>query len=314
MNIIKKEKAFMKRISPNAPTSALGRSDRRLGILMILPVVLFLAFLVAYPLVNLFTLSVQNYNMLSQVTKFVGLRNFEKVLTGTEFWQSLVRTFIYAFGSLIPCTILGTMFAVLLNKDMPCRSFIRSFVLFPYLIPMVVTCAIFRYMFNDLVGVLDYLCVQMGLANNTLNLFGAYELAMLGVVLVSVWKYSPMIMIAVLGKLQTIPKDYYEAAQVDGANVWQQFWLITFPFILPPLTVVMLMRFIFLFNKWDIIYMLTGGGPLNATATLPMMLYAQAFSSYNLGRASAIGVVMFVLLLIVSRFYYKLNEMAERRL
>lgn len=294
--------------------SALGRRDRRLGILMVLPMVAFMLVLVVYPLVNLFQLSFQNYNMLSQVTKYVGLRNFERILGNNDFWMSLVRTLIYAFGTLLPCAVLGTFFAVLLNEDMPMRSFIRSFVMFPYLVPMVVTCAIFRYMFNDLVGVLDHAAVTLGLADGTLNLFGTYNLAMLGVILVSVWKYAPMIMIAVLGKLQTIPKDYYEAAQVDGATRWQQFWRITFPFILPPLTVVMLMRFIFLFNKWDIIYLLTGGGPLNATATLPMMLYSQAFGSYNLGRAAAIGVVMFVILLIISRFYYKLNEMAERRL
>lgn len=294
--------------------SALGRKDRRLGMILVLPMVLFMLVLVAYPLINLFQLSVQNYNMLSQSTKFVGMRNFQKVLGSNDFWLSLGRTLVYAFGTLIPCAALGTFFAVLLNEDMPMRSFIRSFVMFPYLVPMVVTCAIFRYMFNDLVGVMDHLAVTLGLAEDTLNLFGTYNLAMVGVILVSVWKYAPMIMIAVLGKLQTIPKDYYEAAQVDGATRWQQFWRITFPFILPPLTVVMLMRFIFLFNKWDIIYLLTGGGPLNATATLPMMLYSQAFSSYNLGRAAAIGVVMFVILLIISRFYYKLNEMAERRL
>ncbi len=294
--------------------SALGRKDRRLGMILVLPMVLFMLVLVAYPLINLFQLSVQNYNMLSQSTKFVGMRNFQKVLGSNDFWLSLGRTLVYAFGTLIPCAALGTFFAVLLNEDMPMRSFIRSFVMFPYLVPMVVTCAIFRYMFNDLVGVMDHLAVTLGLAKDTLNLFGTYNLAMVGVILVSVWKYAPMIMIAVLGKLQTIPKDYYEAAQVDGATRWQQFWRITFPFILPPLTVVMLMRFIFLFNKWDIIYLLTGGGPLNATATLPMMLYSQAFSSYNLGRAAAIGVVMFVILLIISRFYYKLNEMAERRL
>jgi multiple sugar transport system permease protein len=294
--------------------SALGRRDRRLGILMILPVVAFMLFLVVYPLINLFTLSVQNYNMLSQTSKYVGLRNFERVVLNADFWISLARTILYAFGTLIPCAVLGTLFAVLLNRDMPLRSFVRSFVLFPYLVPMVVTCAIFRYMFNDLVGVLDHLFVTLGLAKGTLNLFGTYNLAMAGVILVSVWKYTPMIMIAVLGKLQTISNDYYEAAQVDGATIWQQFWHITFPFILPPLTVVMLMRFIFLFNKWDLIYMLTGGGPLNATATLPMMLYSQAFSSYNLGRAAAIGVLMFVILLLISRAYYRLNEMAERRL
>lgn len=302
------------RNSVQAPTSALGRKDRRLGILLVMPMVLFMLVLVAYPLINLFSLSTQNYNILSQSSKFIGLRNFQKILSGSDFWQSLLRTLIYAIGSLIPSAILGTLFAVLLNKDFPCRSFVRSFVIFPYIIPMVVTCAIFRYMFNDLVGVLDHLAVTLGLANGTLNLFGTYGLAMVGVVLVSVWKYAPMIMIAVLGKLQTISKDYYEAAQVDGATQWQQFWRITFPFILPPLTVVMLMRFIFLFNKWDIIYLLTSGGPLNATATLPMMLYSEAFSSYNMGKAAAIGVVMFLILFISSKFYYKLNEAAEKRL
>lgn len=296
------------------PVSKLGRDDRRLGILMILPVVLFMLFLVAYPLYNLFGLSLQNFNMLTQKSKLVGLQNFMRVLAGDEFWMSLLRTLIYALGTLIPCAVLGTLFAVLLNKPLPARSFVRSFVIFPYIIPMVVTCAIFRYMFNDLVGVLDHYAVQLGLAGNTLNLFGKPGLAMLGVTLVSVWKYAPMILIAVLGKLQTIPCDYYEAAQVDGANAWQQFWHITFPFILPPLIVVMLMRFIFLFNKWDIIYLLTGGGPLNATATLPMMLYSEAFSSYNLGKAAAVGVIMFLILAVCSRFYYKLNELAERRL
>ena len=192
--------------------SALGRRDRRLGILMILPVVAFMLFLVVYPLVNLFTLSVQNYNMLSQTSKYVGLRNFERVVLNADFWISLARTILYAFGTLIPCAVLGTLFAVLLNRDMPLRSFVRSFVLFPYLVPMVVTCAIFRYMFNDLVGVLDHLFVTLGLAKGTLNLFGTYNLAMAGVILVSVWKYTPMIMIAVLGKLQTISNDYYEAA------------------------------------------------------------------------------------------------------
>lgn len=298
----------------SAPTSALGRADRRLGIIMVLPMVCFMLMLVAYPLFNLFDLSFKNFNMLNQASKFVGLRNFEKILAGDDFWISLGRTVVYAMGTLIPCAVLGTLFAVLLNKEFVCRSFVRAFVIFPYIIPMVVTCAIFRYMFNDLVGVLDHYAVSLGLANGTLNLFGTPNLAMLGVIIVSVWKYAPMIMIAVLGKLQTISKDYYEAGQVDGANAWQQFWHITFPFILPPLIVVMLMRFIFLFNKWDIIYLLTGGGPLDATATLPMMLYSTAFSSYNLGRAAALGVVMFVLLFVSSKFYYKLNELAERRL
>ncbi|NLI21552.1 MAG: sugar ABC transporter permease [Clostridiales bacterium] len=298
----------------NQPTSKLGRDDRRLGILLILPVVLFMLFLVAYPLYNLFSLSTQNFNMLTQKTKFVGLLNFQRVLAGDDFWQSLWRTLMYAVGTLIPCAVLGTLFAVLLNKDIPARSFVRSFVIFPYIIPMVVSCAIFRYLFNDLVGILDHYAVCLGLAGNTLNLFGRTDLAMIGVILVSVWKYTPMIMIAVLGKLQTISCDYYEAAQVDGANQWQQFRHITFPFILPPLIVVMLMRFIFLFNKWDIIYLLTGGGPLNATATLPMKLYGEAFSSYNLGKAAALGVIMFVLLLASSKFYYKMNDIAERRL
>lgn len=301
-------------MSTKKAMTALGRRDRRLGILMILPVVFFMLLLVAYPLFNLFTLSFQNYNMLSRVTKYVGFRNFSRIFADGLFWSSLLRTFVYAFGALIPCSVLGTLFALLMNKNFAGRSLVRSFVLFPYLIPMVVCCAIFRYMFNDLIGVLDHVLVMMGFARRTVNLFGTYSLAMLGVILVSVWKYTPMIMIAVLGKLQTIPKDYYEAAQMDGATGHQQFWHITFPFILPPLTVVMLMRFIFLFNKWDIIYMLTGGGPLNATATLPMVLYSEAFSSYNLGRASAIGVMMFLLLLIVSRFYYKLNDLAEKRL
>lgn len=282
---------------------------------MFLPAAFFMLLLVVYPLISLFTLSFQNFNMLSQSSRFVGFRNFQRFLGSPEFFQSLLQTIVYAAGTLIPCAVLGTALAVLMNKQFVMRSFVRSFVMFPYIIPMVVTAAIFKYMFNDLVGVLDHYAVSLGLTSgSTLNLFGRKDLAMPGIILVSVWKYTPMIMIAVLGKLQTISKDYYEAAQVDGASGWQQFWHITFPFILPPLIVVMLMRFIFLFNKWDIIFLLTGGGPLNATNTLPMLLYKEAFSSYNLGKAAAVGVVMFVIMLIISRVFYRVNEFAEDRL
>ncbi len=288
--------------------------DMRLGIIMVMPVVIFMIVLVGYPLANLFILSFENYNMLTKVVKFVGLSNFQTVLSNKDFWTSLLNTFIYSLGTLIPCAVLGTICAMILNQEMLGRSLIRAFLIFPYLVPMVVTAAVFRFMFNDLIGVLDHLIIIMGLSDKSINLFGNYNLAMLGVILVSVWKYTPMVMIAVLGKLQTIPGQLYEAAKIDGCSAWKSFWYITFPYIQPVLVVVLLMRFIWLFNKWDVIYLMTGGGPLDATATQSMLLYNSAFGSYNLGRAAAIGVVMFVILVIFSKGYFSINEKAEGRI
>lgn len=295
-------------------STSLGAADKRLGIILVMPIVIFMLLLVAYPLINLITLSFQNFNMLTRSGQYVGLKNFISVLSNSGFWNSLLNSFIYAFFTLIPCTVLGTIFALILNQKIVFRSFIRAFVIFPYLVPMVVAAAVFKNMFNDLIGVLDHLIVMLGLSDKSINLFGNYNLAMLGVVMVSVWKYTPMVMIAVLGKLQTIPGHLYEAAKIDGSSAWQSFWNITFPFIQPVLIVVMLMRFIWLFNKWDVIYLLTGGGPLDATATLPMLLYNEAFSSYNLSKSAAIGVLMFLILILFSKGYFVINEKAEERL
>lgn len=290
------------------------KRDARLGVILVLPVVLFMLVLVAYPLVNMVQLSLQNYNILSGIGKFVGLNNFMKIFKNDEFWRVLKNTVIYSVGSLIPCAILGVIYALVLNRDIKGRSFIRAFVLFPYLIPMVVCAAMFRFMFNDLCGVFEFWLRSLGIIEGTLNLFGNKDLAMLGVIGVTVWKYSPMIMLAVLGRLQIIPKHLYEAAEIDGANDWKCFWHITFPYILPVLIVTLLMRFIFLFNKWDVIYLLTGGGPLGRTETLPTLVMNEAFSTYNFGKASAIGVVIFVILILASKLFFDLNEKSERRM
>lgn len=292
----------------------LGGRDRRLGIILVIPIVVFMLILVAYPLVNMVMLSFQNYNILTQSGNFVWFKNFINIFKNDEFWTVFGHTAFYAFVSLIPCASFGVIFAVVLNRKIVCRSLVRSFVMFPYLMPMVVCAAMFRFMFNDLCGVLDHLVQVLGLADKTINLFGNPDLAMAGVIVVTIWKYTPMITIAVLGRLQIIPNDLYEAAKIDGATDWQAFKHITLPFILPVLIVVMLMRFIFLFNKWDIIYLLTGGGPLGATEVLPTLLYSEAFSTYNFGKASAIGVVMFIIMMIVSKLFFTLNEKAEGRM
>jgi len=292
---------------------ALGASDRKLGMIMVTPILIFMLALVGFPLVNLLVLSTQKVNFLTKESAFIGLGNFANILRGTFFWESLWKTIVWTIGSLIPSSILGTLIALILNKEFKGRSFVRAFLIFPYLVPTVVVAAIFKYMFNDLIGIINHLLIKIGLLTNPINIFGSPQWAMLGVIVVSIWKFTPMIMIAVLGKLQTIPSQLYDAAKIDGCNGWQSFWHITYPFIASVLMVVMLIRSIWLFNKWDMIFLLTGGGPLDKTATLPLLLYNEAFCSYNLGRASAVGVIMFLLLILLSKGYFKLYEKAQER-
>lgn len=292
----------------------LEASDRRLGVILVLPAVLVLLVFTLYPLINLLWLSLTNFHSLKGTWSFVGIRNFINVVSKNLFFPSLKRTLVFTFGSLAIQAIYGVFCAYILNLDFRGRSLARALLIFPYLVPTVVAATTFRFLFNDLIGIGNHLLMQLGLISKPLNVFGNPNTAMLGVILVAGWKYYPMIMVAVLARLQMIPLQLYEAASIDGANGWTQFWRITFPFVRPVLTIVLLIRSIWLFNHWDLIFLLTGGGPMDRTSTLPLLLFNEAFTSYNLGRASAVGVIVLVILAVASQFYMVQYRKAEERL
>ena len=191
-------------------------------------------------------------------------------------YTALWNTFIWVFGSVSIEMVLGLGLALLLNKTFAFRGVARAVILAPYLVPTVVAVLTWRYMFHDIVGIINAGLISIGVIDKPLLWLNSQSLAMTSVILVGVWKFFPFAVIALLGILQAIHRRY-EAARIDGASGFQQFWRITLPYVMPVFLLTALLRTIWTFHKFEIIYLMTGGGPLDATTTPPILVYLKAF-------------------------------------
>jgi multiple sugar transport system permease protein len=207
--------------------------------------------------------------------------------------------------------VLGTGAALLLHEPFRGRSLVRGLVLFPYMTPVVSVVLVWMLLYNALYGVLNYLLLRLGLIDRPLAWLAHPDTALWSVILVGTWKYFPFVVVMVLARLQVIPQELYEAARVDGAGPLARFLAITLPQLRDVLVVVALLRTIWMFNNFEVVFLLTGGGPLRATMTLPILVYEQAFGLYDVGRGSAVAVAMFLILVAVMRLYLRLASREE---
>jgi len=190
-------------------------------------------------------------------------------------------------------------------SDLPFRSLARSLILFPYFVSTVVAVLVWRWLFNDLYGLANHLLMLGGLIDMPVDWLGRMPNAMLSVIVIGAWKYFPFVVIAVLARLQTIPEQLYEAATIDGAGPVGRFFDVTLPQLREVLAVVILLRAIWDFKEFDLIYLLTGGGPLNHTRTLPLAVYQEAFGLNRMGMASATAVLMMLVMLVFMLTYLR---------
>jgi multiple sugar transport system permease protein len=296
-----------------ADRSAVQRGDRMLAYLTLTPSVALLVLLVAVPLVTVFALALQSVSTGSFSGRWVGFDNFIWAIASRDFLRALVNTFVWVFGSVGFEMVIGLGLALLLNKAFVLRGAARAIILAPYLVPTVVAVMVWRYMLHDIVGVVNYILTAVGLTSGPLPWLNSPRTAMISVIMVGVWKFFPFVVIALLGILQAIPQEQYESARIDGASAFQQFWRITLPHIMPVFILSALIRTIWTFHKFDIIYLLTGGGPLDATTTLPVLVYLQAFSDFEFGRAAALAVIALAILILLMSFYLYAMKRAEDR-
>jgi multiple sugar transport system permease protein len=288
-----------------APRFTMERRDAALGIALIAPTVLLFLVLIAYPLFSSLYLSLFSVYTPTLQGAWVGLDNYRDILASGIFWTSLAVTLIWTVGTLTVQIICGVGVALLLNERVVFRSLARSLILFPYFLSTVVAVLVWRWLFNDLYGILNTLLIAMGLADMPVNWLGAMPNAMLSTIGVGAWKYFPFVVIAVLARLQTIPLQLYEAATVDGAGAWGRFWDVTLPQLKDVLGVIILLRAIWDFKEFDLIWLLTGGGPLNQTRTLPIVVYQEAFGLNQMGRAAAYAALMMAVLLVFMLAYLR---------
>ncbi len=293
--------------APSRPATRLSL-DRRyalIGAALIAPTVLIFAVVIVYPLISSVYLSLFSIYTPTLKGSWLGLGNYHDILTSATFWTSLLATLTWTGGTLAVQIVSGVAVALLLNERIVFRSLARSLILFPYFISTVVAVLVWRWLFNDLYGILNYAMISVGLVDMPVNWLGSMPNAMLSLIVVGAWKYFPFVVIAVLARLQTIPPQLYEAATIDGAGVWERFWDVTLPQLGEVLGVVILLRTIWDFKEFDLIWLLTGGGPLNHTRTLPLLVYQEAFGLNQMGRAAAYAVLMMAVMLVFMIVYLR---------
>lgn len=286
------------------------RPDVVAGLLFVAPTVVLLVGLIAWPLFQAFALSFYEVNPLTLASRPVGLANYTDLLTHEEFWHALRANLVWVAGSVALQVVLGVALALMLHRSFTGRSVARALLLFPYLLPTVVAVLVWQWMLNDLYGVVDYAISVLGFSPP--DWLGAMPEAMVIVIVIGGWKLFPFVMLAVLARLQSIPQQLYEAAAIDGAGSLSRFWDITLPQLRTVLLVVVLLRAIWDFKEFDLIYLLTGGGPTDSTTTLPLLVYKEAFQLLHMGRASAIAVLMLLVMMLFIGLYFAIAGRAAR--
>jgi multiple sugar transport system permease protein len=267
--------------------------------------VLVFSAVIVYPLVSAIYLSLFQIYTPTLEGGWVGLDNYRTLLATADFWRSLLNTVIWTAGTLVLQILFGVAMALLLHQNLWFRSLARSLVLFPYFVSTVVAVLVWRWLFNDLYGILNHVMIVAGLSAMPLDWLGSMPNAMISVILVGAWKYFPFVVIAVLARLQTIPDALYEAARIDGAGPIARFCDITLPQLREVLAVVILLRAIWDFKEFDLIWLLTGGGPVISTQTLSLLVYKEAFALNQMGMASAVAVTMMAVMLVFMVVYIR---------
>ncbi|WP_410767385.1 carbohydrate ABC transporter permease [Haloferax sp. DFSO60] len=236
---------------------------------------------------------------------FVGFSNYTALLGAPEFWDFLWNSVVYAVATTGLSLVIGLGLALVINQKIRGGDALRTLMIFPYLLPTLVVIFMWKFILDPNIGILNQALVDLGLIDKPIAFFSTLEFAMPAVIIASVWKFASFSFFILLARLQAIDPDLYERARVEGASTWQAFRDITFPHLRGAILIILLVRGIWMFNKFDIIYLSTHGGPLKATTTLPIRVYQLAFSEVNFGLATALAGIMFFLLAGVAVVYFR---------
>jgi multiple sugar transport system permease protein len=306
--------------------SGLQKRESRLGVTLMVPTVLVLLVLFFYPLVWNFALSLQparliNIREVSLVGFTPSLKNFELVLSDNEFWPVLRTTFVYTIGGSVLSILMGLWAALTLQSTFRGRSIVRGLVLFPYVVPVIAAAFVWQVMLNPNFGIVNVWLERLGIGaidflgtrSYDIGVFGLFTisvpLALLTVIVFEAWRYFPFAFLFILAALQSLSNEIKEAAEVDGATISQRFRYITLPALAPVISVLFLLRFIWTFNKFDDIFLLTGGGA--GTKVITVKIIEWLVGRGNVGAAAALGIILAAILSVVVLIYYKFFYVEE---
>ncbi|MBW1640412.1 sugar ABC transporter permease [Microbacterium resistens] len=294
-----------------------GRRPRRLSdgmfaLLLTAPGLALLAAVVVYPLITALITAFYKQSLVEPGREFVGLQNIVDVLTG-EFFPLLTQTLVFTLGTTVAPFVIGFGLALALNTRLRGAKVLRGLMLIPWLIPGVVVSFLWMWIFNANYGVLNAALETVGLIDSPQAWLANPTTAMIAVIVAKTWQSFPWMMVMLLAGLQTVPIELHEAAEIDGAGTIRRFFSITVPQMSGIIGLVILLEFIWNFQHFDIIYVLTGGGPAGSTQTFATAVYETAFDGFDLGHAGAIGLLWMILLMALVVVYVRLSEKGEKR-
>lgn len=281
-------------------------SRRHLGpYLVMLPALLFLVAIAIAPLIYSLAVSFQRYNLMNPERQgFIGLRNYRLLLESPEFWNSLIVTFQFVAMSVSVELVLGLTLALVLSRDVPGISAFRSFLLVPLAMAPVVVGLLWRFMLSTEAGIINYVISTLGFDRT--DFLSNTSLALPVIALVDIWQWTPFMFLILLAGIQALPHEPFEAAAIDGASTWETLVHITLPMLRYPILVAVLIRTIDAFRVYDLIYMMTRGGPIDVTDTLSWSIYNDGFRIFNMGYASALSWMMLIIVTVVVTVFIRL--------
>jgi multiple sugar transport system permease protein len=265
--------------------------------MLLLPALILLLLVFAYPILRAFWLSLFTQNLGTQLKMvFSGLDNYGRMIGDGRFWQSLWNTTVFTAASVLLELILGMGVALVLNQSFRGRGIVRTISLLPWALPTALMGLAWAWIFNDQYGIVNDILLRLGVLKTGISWLGDPTLAMMAVIVADVWKTTPFIALLLLAGLQSISSDLYEAHAIDGASAWQSFWKITVPLLMPQIVIALLFRFAQAFGIFDLIQVMTGGGPAGATETVSIYIYGTVMRYLDFGYGAALVVVTFLLL------------------
>src|SRR5947208_11335982 len=280
------------------PITRLLEDERWLASVLLTPTIVLLGLFIAYPFVKGVLLSVTDTRV-GVPGNFVGIANFVKLWHDDIFRTAVYNTFLYTFVTTVFKLVLGLWLALLLNRHFKGKAMTRAFILLPFIIPTVLSTFAWKWMFDPTFSVINWMLFHLGLITGRINWLSDPSLAMISVMIVNIWRGVPFYAISLLAGLQTINPELQEAAAIDGARPWQRFLHVTWPLLLPVTMVVVLFSIIQTFADFQLVYILTGGGPANATHLFATYAYQIGVGTGLLSQGAAVSLAMFPVLLIV---------------
>lgn len=294
---------------------SLRQREQRQAWVLLAPMLLVMLLLTAWPLLRTIWLSFTDAALIGsgETPSWIGLENYLYALSDPDFRASIWRTLYFTLVSVTVEGIIGVLVALLLNQKFIGRNVLRVLVILPWALPTIVNAMMWRLNFNPDYGSINALLSQLGIIDGYRSWLGSPEAALNAVMFADIWKNYPLVTLLVLAALQSIPEDLFEAARLDGASAWRRFRAITFPAIVAPLGVALVLRTIDAFKIFDIIYVMTRGGPVDSTKTLSFFVYQESFSYLRAGSGAAYAILMTLMCALLITLYLLMLWHQRRR-